>query len=90
MGFKPTFVVTVTADEISHGDTVKNQPYASAKDALITREGRADCRRTVMAFGPNAEILARLPVGKPVRLSVRHSDAMLQFVGIAKDEAAVG
>lgn len=90
MGFKPTFVVTVTAGEVASGDTVGGQPYASVKDATISRDKRDDVTRTVMAFGPAAEIVAAMKPGVPVRLSVQHDGAKLRVIGYPRDRIAAG
>lgn len=90
MGFKPTFVVTVTAGEVASGDTVNRQPFASVKDATISREGREDVKRTVVAFGPAAAVLGALVPGKPVRLAVQYDGAKLRAIGVPRDEAAEG
>lgn len=87
--FRPTFVVTVTPSEVAHGDTAKGQPYSSLKNATISREGRENVVRTVMAFGPTAsEIASRLEPGKPVRLAVQHDDGTLRIIGLPRDVAA--
>ncbi|RYY05405.1 MAG: hypothetical protein EON55_26895 [Alphaproteobacteria bacterium] len=85
MGFKPTFVVTITAGEVASGDTVGGQPYASVKEATISRKGRDDVKRTVMAFGPAARIVSEMVPGRPVRLSVQHDGAKLRVIGPPRD-----
>ena len=86
--FRPTFVVTVTPTEIASSDTVKGQPYSTLKNAKISREGREDIVRTVMAFGPASSSIAEHMVpGVPVQLAVQHDGGSLRIIGLPRKTA---
>ena len=88
MPFQPTYVVTISAEEIACGEAVNGQQFASAKNATISRKNRPDCQRTVMAFGPAASILGSLKAGEPVRLLVQHNGGTLRVIARASDDGA--
>lgn len=82
--YRPTFVVTVTPTEISSSETVHGHPYCAMKGALVTRRGKPDDVRTVMAFGPVSRIAEALVPGVPVDVTVQWDDAKLKMVGLSR------
>lgn len=88
--FRPTFTVTVTPVEAATvGDTSKGQPYASLRDAKVSRDGQPDIVRTVLAFGePNSRLASNLEPGVPIRLAVQHDGGSLRLIGLPREDAA--
>jgi hypothetical protein len=84
MSYRPTFVATVTPNEIDSGETASGASYATLKDARISRKGKEDIFRTIMAFGPAAGIAAALEKGAPVSLAVQNNGATLKLVGLPR------
>ena len=79
--FNPTFVVTITPTSIETRAGAKGD-YTVAENARISKEGRADQVRTVVAFGPHREKLSELlQVGRPVDLAVQHNGGSLKIMG---------
>jgi hypothetical protein len=67
-----------------------NGAYTVMTGAAISREGREDLIRTVMAFGrPNERISPLLRPGAPVRLVLRFSGGNMKIVGIPRDGIAL-
>jgi len=88
--FRPTFLVTITPqEEVDSGRTSKDQPYSTLRNALVSRDGREDVVRTVMAFGQASSGLAAfLKPGKPVTVAVQHDEGTLRIVGEPRAIAA--
>lgn len=84
MSYRPTFVATVTPNDVDCGTTEGGQPYATLKDATISRPGRPDVIRTIMAFGPAAGVASALEKGAPVPLAVQSNGATLRLVGLPR------
>lgn len=88
--FRPTYVVTVTPrEQITAGETVNGQPFTTIREATVSREGKEDLVRTIVAFGPaSSEIASRLAPGRPVRLAVQNDGGMLRAIGLPREDAA--
>jgi hypothetical protein len=67
-------------------DLLKGQtgPYALMRDAAVSRDGKPDSVRTVMAFSQAYEDVSHLlAAGRPIALTVRYSGGSLKVVGLA-------
>jgi hypothetical protein len=84
MSYRPTFVATVTPSMVDSGTTEGGQPYATLKDATISRPGKPDVVRTIMAFGPAAGVASALVQGAPVPLAVQNNGATLRLIGLPR------
>lgn len=84
MSYRPTFVATVTPTDLDTGTTEGGQPYAKLKDARISRSGKPDIVRTIMAFGPAAGVASELEKGVPVELAVQSNGGTLRLVGLPR------
>lgn len=74
-------------------DLLKGQtgPYALMRDAAVTRDGKPDSVRTVMAFGQAYEDVSHLlTAGRPIALTVRYSGGSLKVVGLADAPVRTG
>lgn len=84
MSYRPTFVATVTPSMVDCGTTEGGQPYATLKDATISRPGKPAVVRTIMAFGPAAGVASALQEGVPVPLAVQNNGATLRLIGLPR------
>ncbi len=84
MGYRPTFVVSVTPVQVETGTTENGQPYTSMKDAVVSHKGKPDQTRTIVAFGPAAAIASRLVKGAPVALAVQNNGATMRLIGLPR------
>ena len=84
MSYRPTFVATVTPNDVDSGTTEGGQPYATLKDATISRAGKPDVVRTIMAFGPAAAVATTLVKGAAVPLAVQSNGATLRLIGLPR------
>lgn len=78
-------IATVTPRTVETRNGAKGA-YTVMTGAAVSREGREDLIRTVMAFGkPNERIAPLLRPGAPVRLVLRFSGGNMKIVGIPRD-----
>ena len=82
------FVATVVPETVEHLVGPKG-PYTLMRDAVVSREGKDDMVRTVMAFGnPNAQIGHLIQEGHPIDLAIRFNGGTMRVVGLPHGEAA--
>jgi hypothetical protein len=82
------FVATIVPETVEHLVGPKG-PYTLMRNAVVSREGKNDMIRTVMAFGSqNAQISHLIQEGRPIDLAIRFNGGTMRVVGLPHGDAA--
>lgn len=85
--FSPTFVATITPQNIEIKTAANGDDYLICKGAQIVRNGRDPEHRTLMAFGDSARsVRDLLTVGEPVQLAVQFNGPTIKALGAPRPE----
>lgn len=82
--FSPIFAATITPDTVEPLTTVKGKDYTRCA-ATISRNGKPDEKRTVLAFGKAHDTVSPLLVaGKPIELAIQMDGGSAKIIGLPR------
>lgn len=89
--FRPISTVTITPMSIEQGVAKNGSPYVTMRETQVSRPGKEDLVKTVVAFAEELAVVQdKLVVGQSVELRVKWDNNTLKILGFPapKEEPA--
>ena len=85
--FRPISIVTITPTSFEPGVASNGSPYVTMRGTLVSRPGKDNLVKTVVAFGEElAAVQDKLAINESIQLRVQWNRSTLKIVGIADDQ----